>query len=167
MYYITLDNDELYGFFNDDGDNIDDNTIYVNEELFNYLCHSFGLKKYKGVIGDNILTMDDVDMFDIGEVKPIPTPSETELLNDQIQTLKKQISDQDTLININMMATDEIFTLIEPLINDINPIIYRKEVITPMVELYVTMVIRGLKTIEQVPVRYREQVIKILEELEK
>lgn len=32
-----------------------------------------------------------------------------------------------------------------------------------MVELYVIMVQRGLKTIDQVPVRYREQVKAILE----
>ena len=32
----------------------------------------------------------------------------------------------------------------------------------PMVELYVVMIQRGLKTIEQVPVRYREQVRAIL-----
>ena len=36
-----------------------------------------------------------------------------------------------------------------------------------MVELYVVMVQRGLKTIEQVPARYREQVRQILEKVEK
>ena len=35
-----------------------------------------------------------------------------------------------------------------------------------MVELYVITVQRGLKTIEQVPVRYREQVRAILEAVE-
>ena len=35
-----------------------------------------------------------------------------------------------------------------------------------MVELYVVMVQRGLKTIDQVPVRYREQVKAILETIE-
>ena len=34
-----------------------------------------------------------------------------------------------------------------------------------MVDMYVAMVQRGLKTIEEVPVRYREQVKKILEQL--
>ena len=40
-----------------------------------------------------------------------------------------------------------------------------KEVL-PMVELYVVMVQRGLKTIEQVPARYREQVRAILTAVE-
>ena len=40
-----------------------------------------------------------------------------------------------------------------------------KEVL-PMVELYVVMVQRGLKTIDQVPARYREEVRALLEAVE-
>ena len=36
-----------------------------------------------------------------------------------------------------------------------------------MVELYVVMIQRGRKTIEQVPVRYRKQVEALLEAVEK
>ena len=36
-----------------------------------------------------------------------------------------------------------------------------------MVDLYVAMIQRGIKTIDQVPLRYREEVRRILEELEK
>ena len=36
-----------------------------------------------------------------------------------------------------------------------------------MVDMYVAMVIRGLKTIEEVPVRYRKEVQDILNKLEK
>ena len=39
--------------------------------------------------------------------------------------------------------------------------------VSKMVELYVVMIQRGLKTIDQVPVRYREQVRAILEAVEK
>ena len=35
-----------------------------------------------------------------------------------------------------------------------------------MVELYAAMVMRGLRTINQVPVRYREDVKKLLDEVE-
>ena len=38
--------------------------------------------------------------------------------------------------------------------------------VSKMVELYVVMIQRGLKTIEQVPVRYREKVRAILEAVE-
>ena len=39
--------------------------------------------------------------------------------------------------------------------------------VNPMVELYVVMVQRGLKTLEQVPARYREGVRALLEAVEK
>jgi hypothetical protein len=35
-----------------------------------------------------------------------------------------------------------------------------------MVELYVVMVQRGLKTLDQVPVRYRDKVKEVLEQIE-
>ena len=38
--------------------------------------------------------------------------------------------------------------------------------VSPMVELYVVMVQRGLKTIDQVPARYREEVKALLEVVE-
>ena len=38
--------------------------------------------------------------------------------------------------------------------------------VNPMVELYVVMVQRGLKTIDQVPARYREEVRALLEAVE-
>ena len=39
--------------------------------------------------------------------------------------------------------------------------------VSKMVELYVVMIQRGLKTIDQVPVRYREEVRALLESVEK
>ena len=39
--------------------------------------------------------------------------------------------------------------------------------VNPMVELYVVMIQRGLKTIDQVPARYREEVRALLESVEK
>ena len=38
--------------------------------------------------------------------------------------------------------------------------------VSKMVELYVVMIQRGLKTIDQVPARYREQVRAILDAVE-
>lgn len=71
---------------------------------------------------------------------------------------------QDELINISMLATDEIFTMIEPLLAQTVNIIKGG---SKMIDLYVAMVMRGLKTIDGVPVRYREEVKRILAELEK
>ena len=76
---------------------------------------------------------------------------------------------QDEMIDINMMALDELFCMFEPFLMSVASASASnsKEVRNPMVELYVAMIQRGLKTIEEVPVRYRAQVEKLLKELEK
>ena len=81
-----------------------------------------------------------------------------------IQNLKLSNMAQDEMIDICLLATDEMYMMIEPLIsvNTLNNVGGSK-----MVDMYVAMVIRGLKTIEEVPLRYREEVRKILEALEK
>lgn len=71
----------------------------------------------------------------------------------------------DELFDVNMLAIDELFTILEPLMVETYSLNEEREV-NPMVELYVVMIQRGLKTLEQVPARYREQVRQILEKVE-
>lgn len=109
------------------------------------------------------------------DIKELPndiynTPS----IEDKIDTLEKIIKVQDEMINVNMMATDEVYTMIEPLLAQ-TPMpmmvstfgLTKERRVSKMVDLYVAMVMRGLKTIEEVPSRYREEVKAILEKLEK
>lgn len=88
-----------------------------------------------------------------------------QLMNEN-RVLKEENEKQNNLINITMMATDEMFSLLEPLIFNISTYDIKGGT-NSMVELYVAMVQRGLKTIDQVPVRYRDEVAKIIAELEK
>lgn len=88
-------------------------------------------------------------------------------LEEKIEELKEVNNTQDELINISMLATDEIYTMIEPIIESIPQNISLERGVSKMVELYVAMIQRGIKTIDQVPTRYREEVRRILEELEK
>lgn len=105
-------------------------------------------------------------------------------LEEKIEELKEVNNTQDELINISMLATDEIYTMIEPILESIpqnkslltmiEPILevvpQNKSLergVSKMVDLYVAMIQRGIKTIDQVPTRYREEVRRILEELEK
>lgn len=71
----------------------------------------------------------------------------------------------DELFDVNMLAIDELFTILDSLMVETYSLNEEMEV-NPMVELYVVMVQRGLKTLEQVPARYREQVRQILEKVE-
>lgn len=63
---------------------------------------------------------------------------------------------QDILIDTTMVATDEVFMLLEPLLGDIQSV--SEKSVSGMVNFYVVMVKRGLKTIEEIPERYREEV---------
>ena len=83
-----------------------------------------------------------------------------------IENIRRVNSSQDELINITLCATDEMYTMIEPLLAA-QPQTINGKGVSKMVDLYVAMVIRGLKTIDEVPARYRKQVREILTQLEK
>ena len=70
---------------------------------------------------------------------------------------------------MTMLALDEMFVLFEPILMTTMSVlsVNEREVRNPMVELYVVMIQRGLKTIDQVPARYREEVKAILDAVEK
>lgn len=99
---------------------------------------------------------------------------ENEALNDQVSTLNlenenlKTTNDiQDELIDTTMLATDEMYMMIEPLLLEAVQTLSLERSVSKMVDMYVAMVQRGLKTIDEVPARYREQVKEILAQLEK
>lgn len=81
------------------------------------------------------------------------------------EEIKEINATQDELIDISLCATDEMFMLLEPLLSE--AVNLNERSVSKMVDLYVAMVMRGLKTIEQVPDRYREQVKELLSKLDK
>lgn len=89
--------------------------------------------------------------------------STIEAQKEQITTLEEENETQDELIDITLMATDEMFMMLEPLLAEVYA---TQGGDSKMVDMYVAMVQRGLKTIDQVPARYREQVKEILIQLE-
>ena len=101
----------------------------------------------------------EVEVPYIKEEEIISTPT----LEDKVRELEEVNAMQDELINVSLMATDEVYCMLEPLLAEMELFTTRGN--SKMVDMYVAMVQRGLKTIEEVPVRYREQVKKILEQL--
>lgn len=84
-----------------------------------------------------------------------------------IPTMMDVSENQYELLDTTFMAIDEVFCLIEPFLAMIPMTMsLEREVINPMVELYVVMIQRGLKTIDQVPERYREDVKELLKAIE-
>ena len=100
----------------------------------------------------------------------LETPiSQNEEVKQSIEEIKSVNSIQDEIIDMTMLALDEMFEMFEPMLSlSISSMsLNNKEVNNPMVELYVVMIQRGLKTIDQVPARYREEVKAILDAVEK
>lgn len=116
----------------------------------------------------NVITgekrFEEKEIEDIKEELPIqiePT------LEEKIKELKEVNNVQDILIDTTMLATDEIYTMIEPILDLVPQNLSLERGVSKMVDMYVCMIQRGLKTIEQIPIRYREEVRRILTELEK
>lgn len=108
--------------------------------------------------------------------------NETQLMNGEIDNIiMEAITDSDekheALTDVVLCAIDEVFMMLDPLISISEEVVMSMEnskqlgellnkEVSKMVELYVVMVQRGLKTIEQVPARYREQVKALLADVE-
>ena len=155
-------------------------TLYyeLEEPIITELDETLQLKSFNGtthIISDNYL-MPTVSAKIPSDVQAVVSSliTENKELTEEVSTLSveneelKQTNEiQDELIDINMCATDEMYVLLEPLLaQSISTMSLEREV-SKMVDLYVAMIQRGLKTIEQVPERYREQVREVLEQLEK
>ena len=155
-------------------------TVYYElaQPIIEELDKTLQLKSFDGtthIISDNYLTpitsakipsnVQAVVSSLITENKELT--EEVSTLSVENEELKQTNEIQDELIDINMCATDEMYVLLEPLLaQSISTMSLEREV-SKMVDLYVAMIQRGLKTIDEVPTRYREQVKEVLAQLEK
>ena len=107
--------------------------------------------------------------------------SESQLIRDETDNIiMSAIVDSDekheTLTDVLLCAIDDLYSQIEPLLTVSEELCIMGEFESKsrinalggdsMVELYVVMIQRGLKTIEQVPARYRERVQALLTDVE-
>ena len=107
--------------------------------------------------------------------------NESQLIRDETDNIiMSAIVDSDekheTLTDVLLCAIDDLYSQIEPLLTVSEELCIMGEFESKsrinalggdsMVELYVVMIQRGLKTIEQVPARYREQVQALLTAVE-
>ena len=124
---------------------------------FGYLLHNKGNDIYaeKFYLGIN---------SNVNDFEEVANSNIDEKLITKITEIDKENSIQNELIDISLLATDEMYIMIEPLLE---AMIINERGVSKMVDMYVAMIIRGLKTIDEVPLRYREEVRLILEQLEK
>ena len=124
---------------------------------FGYLLHNkendiYAEKFYLG-INSNVNDFEEVANSNIDEK-----------LITKITEIDKENLIQNKLIDISLLATDEMFMMLESLLEAVQ---INERGMSKMIDMYVAMVMRGLKTVDEVPLRYREDVRRILEELEK
>ena len=136
---------------------VERNGLRILTSDFGYLIHDkendiYAEKFYLG-INSNINNFEEVADSNIDEK-----------LITKITEIDKENLIQNELIDISLLATDEMFMMLEPLLESM---MINERGLNKMVDLYVAMVMRGLKTIDEVPLRYREEVRLILEQLEK
>ena len=82
----------------------------------------------------------------------------------KIFKLEDEQVQQNNEILVNMLANTEMFEMILGMIPvEIN---LNSKGVNPMIEVYVTLIIKGVKSIENVPLVLREQVIERLKQLE-
>lgn len=94
-------------------------------------------------------------------MKQLTLEEKVQLQEDKINTLTEENKKQDEVIDVALLATDEIFMMLEPLL--VSQVSTLNTNVNKITEMYVLMVQRGLKTIDEVPASYREAVRIIIE----
>ena len=120
---------------------------------------------------DNYIEVDEQPEIELPEEPNIEEPEEIlngyslaeayHMLLNENRVLQEKNKEQDELINITMMATDEMFMMLEPLLADM---LVDGKTVSPLINIYAAMVKRGLKTIEEVPEKYKKEVSLIINE---
>ena len=136
---------------------VERNGLRILTSDFGHLIHDKGNDTYaeKFYLGINA---------SIEDFEEVANSNIDEKLITEITEINKENLMQNELIDISLLATDEMYMMIEPLLGAIT---INERGVSRMIDMYVAMIIRGLKTIDEVPLRYREEVRLILEQLEK
>ena len=72
------------------------------------------------------------------------------------------IEQNELTIDLLLYTIDELYTSIEPLLTMIPMTIETENKVSKLINFYVLMIKRDLKTIEEIPERFREEVNKLL-----
>ena len=107
---------------------------------------------------------------------PPQEPTEIEIIQEKIsilteenEKLKQEQEQQNEEILVNMLANTEMFEIIlgmMPMTLSIDEKNTKNSGGSSMIEVYCTLIIKGVKTIEDIPLVIREQVIERLKQLE-
>ena len=80
----------------------------------------------------------------------------------EMNKLKSTIEQNELIIDLLLYSIDEMYTSVEPLLTMIPMTIEGESNVSKLVNFYALMINRELKTIEEIPERFREEVSKLL-----
>ena len=80
----------------------------------------------------------------------------------EIDKLKSTIEQNELTIDLLLYSIDEIYTSVEPLLAMVPMTIETENKVSKLVNFYVLMIKRDLKTIEEIPERFKEEVRKLI-----
>lgn len=80
----------------------------------------------------------------------------------EMDNLKSIIENNELTIDLLLYTIDELYTSVEPFLAMVPMTIETENKVSRLVNFYVLMIKRDLKSIEEVPERFREEVNKLL-----
>lgn len=126
------------------------------------------LVKIAYLLGESFLVFTDEEIiYDLTETEILG--NKISILEGENEKLKLEQEQQNEEILVNMLANTEMFEMIlgmMPMTLSIEDKNTKNNGGNSMIEVYCTLIIKGVKTIEDVPLVIREQVIERLKQLE-
>ena len=80
----------------------------------------------------------------------------------ELDKLKSTIEENELTIDLLLYSIDEMYTSVEPLLAMVPMTIETENKVSKFVNFYVLMIKKDLKTIEEIPERFREEVRKLI-----
>ena len=80
----------------------------------------------------------------------------------ELDKLKSTIEENELTIDLLLYSIDEMYTSVEPLLAMVPMTIETENKVSKLVNFYALMIKRELKTIEEIPERFREEVSKLI-----
>ena len=129
-------------------------TVLVPDKGYKLVNKTTG-KYYKKVY---LVKMDSADNYgDVIDEKYVNMDYVVEL--DEVKTTVNKNQEQNEMnLDLLLLSIDRIYTMFEPMLTAIPMSMSMKEDIDPMINIYIAIVQRGLRDVEEIPERYREQV---------
>ena len=80
----------------------------------------------------------------------------------ELDKLKSTIEENELTIDLLLYSIDEMYTSVEPLLAMVPMTIETENKVSKLVNFYALMIKRELKTIEEIPERFKEEVRKLI-----